>query len=103
MGKSEDGKFKLNFDGFLINGKASTDVVIRDEHARVIYDKGEKVQCYSVVGAEAHETIRGIKEALKLKIKDLIIEDDNLCVINALKGGMENHMEREYFDIRGPI
>ena len=29
---------------------------------------------------------KGITEAIKLKIKYLIIEGDNLCVINALKG-----------------
>ena len=47
---------------------------------------GERVSCAFVVGAEASTARRGIKEAIKLNIKNLIIEGDNLCVINALKG-----------------
>ena len=43
------------------------------------------MHCSSVIGAEAYAGRRGINEAINLKIKDLIIEGDNLCVINALK------------------
>ena len=46
----------------------------------------EKIHCNSTVGAEANAARIGIIEAIKLKIKDLIIEGDNLCLINALKG-----------------
>ena len=58
--KPEKGKFKLNFDGSLVNGKASISFVIRDENARVITMRGEKVYCNSVVGVEVNATRKGI-------------------------------------------
>ena len=70
----------------MINAKASTGFVIRNDNVRVISCKGEHVPCYTVLGAEAFAVRRGISKAIKLKIKDLIIVGDNICVINALKG-----------------
>ena len=75
----------------MINGSASTGFVIRDEQARVKSMKGEQVHCSSVVGAEANAARRGITEAIRLKIKDLIIEGDNFCVINALKAMLHGY------------
>ena len=47
---------------------------------------GESITKKTVVGAEAATVSKGISEAKRLSIKDIIIEGDNLCVINALKG-----------------
>ena len=58
--KLDNGKFKLNFHGSLVNGNASIGFVIRDENARVITMRGEKVYCNSVVGVEVNATRKGI-------------------------------------------
>ena len=84
--KPNTEQFKLNFHCSLINGKASTGFVIRNDQARVISMRGEQVHCATVIGTEAYAASRGITEAIKLNIKDLIIEGDNICVINALNG-----------------
>ena len=47
---------------------------------------GESITKKTVVGAEAAAVSKGISEAKRLSIKDIIIEGDNICVINALKG-----------------
>ena len=44
------------------------------------------MSCCTILGAKAFAVRKRITEAIKLKLKDLIIEGDNLCVINALKG-----------------
>ena len=85
--KPEVGQYKINFDGSLnSNGKASTGFVIRDYQGEIVSMKGESIEKATVVGAEAAAVCKGISEALRLNIKDVIIEGDNLCVINAIKG-----------------
>ena len=60
--------------------------MIRDHQGKVVSMKGESIEKTTVVGAEASAVCKGISEALRLNINDVIIEGDNLCVINALKG-----------------
>ena len=85
--KPEIGQYKINFDGSLNkDGKASTGFVIRDHQGKIVSMKGESIEKTTVVGAEASVVCKGISEALSLNIKDVTIEGDNLCVINALKG-----------------
>ena len=70
----------------MVNEKASMGFVIRDENTRVITMRGEQAHCTSIVGAKTNAARKGIIETIKLKIKDLIIEGDKLCMINALRG-----------------
>ena len=57
--------------------------------------KGEAVPKSTVVGAEASAVRRGILEAKRLNIRDIIIECDNLSVVNALKGTWSCNWEEE--------
>ena len=57
--------------------------------------KCEKVPKNTVMGAEATTVSREITEAIKLKIKDITIEGDNLSVVNVLKGTWKCNWEED--------
>ena len=85
--KPPPGVFKLNFDGSrLDSGKTSIGFIIRDSNARTVAIQAASCNFESVIGAEATAVYLGIKKAIQLKIQNLEIEGDNMCIINALKG-----------------
>ena len=85
--KPDVGWYKLNFDGSVKdNGKTSTGYVIRDHEGKIISMKGESILDSSVIESEASSISKGIVDAVRRNIRDIIIEGDNMCVINALKG-----------------
>ena len=73
--KPDRGWCKINFDGSLNKeGSASIGYIIRDHNGKVITMNGESITKKTVVGAEAATVSKGISEAKRLSIKDIIIE-----------------------------
>ena len=87
MGKTKTGFHKLNFDGSkLDSGVISIGFVIRNHCGEVISLDAKKNNFNSVIKAEAFALKAGLQEAIRLQIKKIEIEGDNLCVIRALQG-----------------
>ena len=78
---------KLNFDGSLLsNGSAAYGFVLRNEEGNLLLSgAGAIPPNLSILVAEAWGLREGIRGALFLGIKNLIIEGDNLSVIQAIK------------------
>ena len=81
------GFVKLNFDGSkLRNGQSSFGFVIRDVAGEVISAVAQSLgSSISILQAEAWGLQAGVRAAVGLGIKNIIIEGDNLVVINSIK------------------
>lgn len=79
--------FKLNFDGSKDQqGKACVGYCIRISSGCLIAAGSLNCESNSILLVEVRGLREGVREALNLEISDLQIEDDNICVIKALKG-----------------
>ena len=78
---------KLNIDGSVLkNGSASYGFVLRDDEGKVLLSGASSIPPdLSILVAEAWGLREGIRGALFLGVKNIIIEGDNLSVIQAIK------------------
>lgn len=78
--------FMLNFDGSFKKSSASASFIIRDHRGQHLSASTSNLGNSQVYMEEAFALHKGIQEAVKLQIRRLYIEGDNLLVINAVKG-----------------
>ena len=78
---------KLNFDGSkFVNSNSALEYVIRDEKANGLSLGAKQCGNVLVLVAETPALKEGVKGARLLGCNNCIIEGNNFCVINSLKG-----------------
>ena len=77
--------YKLNFDGSFNNGVANLGTIIRNHNGEIVNIHRESTQDDSAIQVEARALLAGIRKALEIGIRNIILEGDNLTVVNTLK------------------
>ncbi|XP_056690230.1 uncharacterized protein [Spinacia oleracea] len=80
------GTFKLNFDGSSKSSSAAAGIIIRNNEGISISACTFNLGQTQAFMAEAIALHKGLQEARRLQIDNLLIEGDNLLIINAVKG-----------------
>lgn len=80
------GYIKINFDGSVKRGEATTGYIIRDFRGRMIKAGTTKLGEGSVLLAKAIALRNGVKATFEMGFRRLYIEGDSTCVIQALRG-----------------
>ena len=83
------GWFKINFDGSVYHdgsGRASIGGAIRDSAGRVVLAFAEPTEHSTVGIVEARAMIRGLRLALGLGLRRVVVEGDDLVLVQLLRG-----------------
>ncbi|XP_039840862.1 uncharacterized protein LOC120700683 [Panicum virgatum] len=83
------GWFKINFDGSVYHdgsGRASIGGAIRDSAGRVVLAFAEPTEHSTVGIVEARAMIRGLRLALGLGVRRVVVEGDDLVLVQLLRG-----------------
>ncbi|XP_039803633.1 uncharacterized protein LOC120667670 [Panicum virgatum] len=83
------GWFKINFDGSVYHdgsGRASIGGAIRDSAGRVVLAFAEPTKHSTVGIVEARAMIRGLRLALGLGLRRVVVEGDDLVLVQLLRG-----------------
>ncbi|RLM98336.1 uncharacterized protein C2845_PM06G16500 [Panicum miliaceum] len=81
--------FKINFDGSVYHdgsGRASIGGAIRDSAGRVVLAFAEPTEHSTVGIVEARAMIRGLRLALGLGLRRVVVEGDDLVLVQLLRG-----------------
>ncbi|RLN30224.1 uncharacterized protein C2845_PM05G31890 [Panicum miliaceum] len=83
------GWFKINFDGSVYHdgsGRASIGGAIRDSAGRVLIAFAEPTEHSTVGIVEARAMVRGLRLALGLGLRRVVVEGDDLVLVQLLRG-----------------